>query len=211
MFTTAPHDLTLGVEDDARRIRSLLYDDRVGHRLLAGEPVPTDEQVALTLRALADFPLCMRILPLAGYRRLGDEVTGVSRYLAGFAAYLARSDERMTYDPRYWILGAPVTTRLMRALAATARTTPAHLPSVRQCATVLLALADTGAGELPRRIVQIAGDGDLPWNGATGIGRWFGRLADTIAPDGAAPASALNGPHAVTPRESTPLWDHKSL
>lgn len=185
MFTSTPqHEVDFAVEADAHRLLTSLYQDRVADHLLDGQEAPTPQQVTLTLRALADFPLCMRVLPLAGYRRLGDEVTGVSTYLWGFAEHLARFDVRIPYDPRYWILDAPVTDRLVRKVAALAGTAPSDLPSVRQSAATLLALADPGAMELPRRMVEIAGDGDLPWNGATGIGRWLLRLAESIAPHG---------------------------
>lgn len=171
----------LAAQHDADRVLSALHTDRVADHLLAGRPAPGPRQTAVTLRALSDFPLCIRILPLSDRRhRGGDRVTGVSHYLARFADHLAHRDVRKTYEPEYWILGEPVTERLLR-IVAKSDPAPEDRPTSRQVAAVLLALADTEALELPRRLVEVAGDGDLPWNGATGIGRFLRSLADRVA------------------------------
>lgn len=181
MFTSAPlhrasHDLDVDVTADAQHLLENLH-----RRPPADGSVPSRQQIALTLRALSDFPLCMRILPQSGYRRLGQPAAGVARYLAGFASHLERLGQQRTYDPQYWILGAPVTDRLWAKITEQAGgATPA--PTARQAATVLLALADTEHRSLPARVVEVAGDGDLPWNGATGIGLWLRRLAEIIDP-----------------------------
>ncbi len=181
-----PHELDLAAQDHAERLMSALHDGRVADRLLGGQPAPSREQVALTLRALSDFPLCIRILPLSSRRhRPGDRVTGVAHYLAGFADHLAHNDVRTPYDPRYWVLGEPVTHRLLRLVSTRGAgedlTDGTPQPTAQQSAATLLALADTQAVELPRRLVEVAGDGDLPWNGATGIGLFLRQLADHVA------------------------------
>lgn len=167
----------------AERLLSALHTDQVAD-LLAGEPVPSAGAVALTLRALADFPLCIRILPLSARRhRGGDRATGISDYLARFADHLAHHGVRTPYDPGYWVLGEPVTDRLLRVVA-NAPTEPGSTdarPTARQSAATLLVLADVQSLDLPRRMVEVAGDGDLPWNGATGIGLFLRELADRVA------------------------------
>ncbi|WP_152190653.1 hypothetical protein [Georgenia satyanarayanai] len=178
-MTTAPVLSHLASRDHAERVLSALHRDDVT-RLLGGQAAPTPPQVATTLRALADFPLCLRILPQGARRqRGGDPATGLASYLAGFADHLAHHELRTPYDPRYWILGEPVTVRLQRLLS-TGVVLDGARPTPQQSAATLLALADTRALELPRRMVEVAGDGDLPWNGATGIGRFFRDLADLV-------------------------------
>lgn len=177
-MTAAPllHEPLLASRTDAERVLAALHDDAARH-LLGDQPAPTPGQVAVTLRALADFPLCLRVLPQGSRRhRGGDQVSGLTSYLEGFAGHLAHHEVRTPYDPRYWILGEPVTERLLRLTAHDG----AARPTAQQCAATLLSLADTQAMELPRRMVEVAGDGDLPWNGATGIGRFLRELADLV-------------------------------
>ncbi len=174
---TRPAATDRAVRQDAHRVLSALHAGVADHRL-AGRPAPGRDQVAVVLRALSTFPLCIRILPQSDRRRRsGDAAAGVSRYLAGFADHLAHHGERTTYDPEYWILGEPVTDRLLRLVSGTPADTR---PTDRQVAAVLLALADTRERAVPRRSVEVAGDGDLPWNGATGIGTFFQDLADHV-------------------------------
>ena len=177
-MTAAPvlHEPRLASHEHAEQLLSALYRDDVARHLLGEQPAPTPRQVASTLRALADFPLCLRILPQSARRqRSGDPVSGLASYLEGFADHLAHHELRTPYDPRYWILGEPVTVRLLRLVAGAA-----DRPTAQQSAATLLALSDTQAMELPRRMVEVAGDGDLPWNGATGIGTFLRELADLI-------------------------------
>ena len=181
-MTAAPflHESRLASADDAERMLAALHRDDVARHLLGDQAAPTPQQVADTLRALADFPLCLRILPQSSRRhRSGDQVSGLALYLEGFADHLAHHEARTPYDPRYWILGEPVTVRLLR-LVSTAVSGAADRPTAQQSAATLLALADTQAMKLPRRMVEVAGDGDLPWNGATGIGTFFRELADLV-------------------------------
>ena len=187
--STHLHELDLAAQVQAERLLSALHQKGVADHLLGDQPAPTASQVALTLRALADFSLCIRILPRSARRfRSGDPVTGLGRYLAGFAEHLAHHGTRMPYDPRYWVLGEPVTDRLMRAID----TSPTGIdlagsdtrPSPQQTAATLLALADLPELELPRRMVDVAGDPDLPWTGATGLGLYFWHLADHVVAAG---------------------------
>lgn len=181
-MTAAPllHEPLLASRADAERVLSALHDGDVARHLLGDQSAPTPAQVAATLRALADFPLCLRILPQGSRRhRGGDKVSGLATYLEGFADHLAHHEVRTPYDPRYWVLGEPVTVRLLR-LVSTAAVLDGARPTAQQCAATLLALADTQTMELPRRMVEVAGDGDLPWNGATGIGRFLRDLADLV-------------------------------
>lgn len=180
-MTAAPllHESQLASRDDAERLLAALHRDDVARHLLGHQAAPTPQQVAATLRALADFPLCLRILPQGLRRhRSGDQVSGLASYLEGFADHLAHHEVRTPYDPRYWILGEPVTVRLLRLV--TTASGAADRPTAQQSAATLLALADAQAMELPRRMVEVAGDGDLPWNGATGIGTFFRELADLV-------------------------------
>ncbi|MBD8063418.1 hypothetical protein [Oceanitalea stevensii] len=182
-MTAAPvlHEPRLASHEHAEQLLSALYRDDVARHLLGEQPAPTPRQVASTLRALADFPLCLRILPQSARRqRSGDPVSGLASYLEGFADHLAHHELRTPYDPRYWILGEPVTVRLLR-LVSTGVSLDGDRPTPQQSAATLLALADTQARELPRRMVEVAGDGDLPWNGATGIGQYFRELADLVS------------------------------
>ncbi|WP_454086190.1 hypothetical protein [Georgenia sp. Marseille-Q6866] len=179
-MTAAPvlHQPHLATQNHAERLLSALHRDDVARHLLGEQAAPTPRQVASTLRALADFPLCLRILPQSTRRhRAGDKVSGLALYLEGFADHLAHHEVRTPYDPRYWILGEPVTLRLLRLVSAGTALDGAR-PTAEQSAATLLALSDTQALELPRRMVEVAGDGDLPWNGATGIGQFFRELAD---------------------------------
>lgn len=179
-MTAAPllHEPHLASRDHAERVLAALHRDDVARHLLGDQPAPTPRQVATTLRALADFPLCIRILPQRPRRsRGGDKVSGLAAYLEGFADLLAHDEVRTPYDPRYWILGEPVTVRLLRLVTTG---DGAARPTAQQSAAALLALADTQTMALPRRVVEVAGDGDLPWNGATGIGRFFRELADLV-------------------------------
>ncbi|WP_324649966.1 hypothetical protein [Georgenia sp. H159] len=183
-MTAAPilHETHVATQDHAERLLSALHHDDVARHLLGDQAAPTPRQVATTLRALADFPLCIRILPQSPRRhRAGDTVSGLAFYLADFADHLAHHDVRTPYDPRYWILGEPVTLRLLRLVSTGTAVDDAARPTAQQSAATLLALADTQAMELPRRIVEVAGDGDLPWNGATGIGQFFRELADLVS------------------------------
>ena len=182
-MTTATHftELDLAGQDDAERLLSSLHEDRVADHLLGDQPAPSPAQIAVTLRALADFPLSIRILPFSSRRhRSGDKVTGVSFYLADFADHLAHHDVRTPYQPGFWILGEPVTHRLLRLAASLPVDAGSARPSAQQSAATLLALADPQTLELPRRLVAVAGDGDLPWNGSTGIGLFFRQLADRV-------------------------------
>lgn len=175
------HDIDFAAQHHAERILAALREDRVADHLLAGQTAPTPGQVARTLRALADFPLCIRILPLSARRyRSGSRVDGLSRYLADFADHLAHHEVRTPYGPGFWVLREPVTHRLLRLSAGT-DTADTDRPTARQSAATLLALADTQTLELPRRMVELAGDGDLPWNGATGLGLFFRHLADRVS------------------------------
>ncbi len=177
--TSTLHTAPLAGEAHAERLLSALYADDVARHLLGDQPAPTPAQVATTLRALADFPLCVRILPMSERRhRSGDRVSVVAFYLADFADHLAHRAVRTPYNPEFWVLGAPVTDRLQRLVASAGEQ---ESPTAQQSAATLLALADTREMELPRRIVEVAGDGDLPWNGSTGIGRFLRELADLVA------------------------------
>ncbi|MCM3661352.1 hypothetical protein M3148_10195 [Georgenia satyanarayanai] len=175
------HEPHLSSRDHAERVLAALHRDDVARHLLGDQPAPTARQVATTLRALADFPLCLRILPQGSRRdRNGDQASGLALYLEGFADQLAHHRASTPYDPRYWILGEPVTVRLLRLVSTATALDAAARPSAQQIAATLLTLADTHGLELPRRMVEVAGDGDLPWNGATGIGAFFRELADLV-------------------------------
>lgn len=182
---THVHELDLATREHASRLLAALHQQGVADHLLAGQPTPTANQIALTLRALSDFSLCIRILPRSARRyRSGDPVVGLAQYLAGFADHLALHGSRMPYDPRYWVLGEPVTDRLMRAID----TSPTGIdlvgsdtrPTAQQSAATLLALADLPDMELPARMVEVSGSLELPWTGATSLGLYFWHLADHV-------------------------------